>query len=300
MGESQRVQAARIGWLRMHVYEWTKLSKETWATRIGEIVSKRQEHVEPRKKSQGKWIWVITDFSAEGTGASARIKGVLHKVRDSAIEQAFDRRAWKMRDIAPIEGAHEASAPFVIFVHEHLLAHQIVGGITQAQFIETFRAVLERDGLNAPALNPLVREGEFMKEVRKLQRVTRVTVSDAHPTNPEDSPDFEKADDLLRQLKSRRADFKFESPDGLNLNRQDLISQLMSLAARGYGHASATGQEPGGKKVVTITTRTEALITSAKVVGHAGVWQAAQDQLADVYRAKDAPHTKKRKKRRSK
>lgn len=304
MTVNERFTSARIGWLRIHVHEWTGSRPETWNARVEEIVRRRESYDWQKRKTGPKWLWVITDLTTKDVPEGPLIEGVLRKIRKDAIDRVFDFDTWNVKEIPPVAAAIEAGAPFTIFVREHLIAHRLTG-INQRDFAEAFRAILTKDtGLSPPALNPIVDKREFLSVVRSMRSVHSVRIRDLTPSNPETDEDFAQADEIMKRLRIEHGDFAFRSSQGLNISRGEMISQYLALAARGYGTAIATGEMAPAAglagKPVTISTRSKAIIHREKVKGNKGFWEKARELLPSVRGAEDSPDPKVKRPKKSK
>lgn len=167
----------------------------------------------------------------------------LGKIKKHKEKTKFDKENKKFIDITTDE--EEAFISHLLFDkknHFLIFEERPEVGYKELMFVisESLKRIFKRD-IKIEILPNKIETKRILDEASKIMRA----VFSLTPSNPDSAEDLRKMDELVRDVKAKRAKLDFFNEDGLNFKKSIALHSALSLSDRGFGKYSLEYEQDG-------------------------------------------------------
>jgi len=191
------------------------------------------------KLEAGKYLWVMGNIGERTIEGEKLLFGRLGKTAREAVEPSSDGSVHSAGH-NPIRGKKAACSNFFIHPSSGIMVLEDKPLLPAAKVLKKFKQFWETTRTAEIDFDFLKNEPEIFAAINHWDKITaarfELSATDARPRE-----DFAPLDNLIKQSKARRVNFKFEGGVHGLATDDSIIQQGVSMAAAGYGEFSLKG-----------------------------------------------------------
>lgn len=209
---------------------------------LTEYISKIIKNDLITKSIQGHFNWHFGNIEDDKDCIYCR----LGKLRKRGVTTQFDDKTKKFIEIESQD--QDAFISHILFdkkSHFLLFEERPELGYKELMYVivETVRKQFNRE-IHIDILPNNVEVNKLLKEAVKVTKATFLL----KPSNPDNSEDLRKMDELIRDIRAKKAKMEFDNDEGLNFKDSKTFSSALSLSNRGFGTFNLDYEYDDGQK----------------------------------------------------